>query len=76
MFNLSASMTDGVLDKDVYVVWYEWDWDAFQMIINVKCNDKDHVYTLKELDFNTGNVYTLSQSTINAGGTDGNLIAY
>ena len=38
-------MTDGVLDKDVYVVWYEWDWDAFQMIINVKCNDKDHVYT-------------------------------
>ena len=32
--------------------------------------------TLKEFDFNTGNVYTLSQSTINAGGTDGNLIDY
>lgn len=69
VYTLPASMTNGVLDKDVYAVWFHNDsWGACSLNIDVVCNGgKDHYYNLASYDFAMGNVYTLSQATLNAG---------
>lgn len=69
VYTLPASMTNGVLDKDVYAVWYHHSsWGACSLNINVICNGgAHHYYNLASYDFAMGNVYTLSQATLNAG---------
>ena len=69
IYNLSASMSDGVLDNDVYAVWYHHNsWGARSLNIDVICNGSaHHYYTLASYGFAMGNVYTLSQTTLNNG---------
>ena len=69
VYTLPASMTNGVLDKDVYAVWFRYDfWGACSLNIDVVCNGgTDHYYNLASYNFATCNVYTLSQATLNAG---------
>lgn len=69
VYNLPASMTGGVLDNDVYAVWYHHDsWGACSLNVDVICNSgAHHYYNLASYNFVMGNVYTLSQATLNAG---------
>ena len=69
VYTLPASMTNGVLDKDVYAVWYHHSsWGPCQLNIDVVCNGgANHIYNLASYNFVMGNVYTLSQETLKAG---------